>query len=227
MERNQQGIQAQHEEFPGPSTHQGQAICGVSVPKEGISHWNDHRSSLWTRCSERERGMHKSFHHASPTCLKSFPAAPASSLFSELPPSFPALWTLPSLFSGLLVGIHNGFLTVGCIRGLWFLESNPVSGSSSQNSRSSALSKMQPSALANSPSLCGEFWVSASRHCRGGPLLWGHNYYFQENCVPPKPRVLTCTGLESMLLSFSSMSFEQLLENSHASPSSFNYPKET
>lgn len=64
------------------------------------------------------------------------------SLFSELPPLFLALWTLPALFPGSLVGIQSDCLTLGFVWGLLFLESNPVSGSRSQNSESSALSAL-------------------------------------------------------------------------------------
>lgn len=56
--RKQQDLRAQCKEFPRLSLHQGQAVCGVSVAKVDISHQNTHRSSLWTRCSERdERDM--------------------------------------------------------------------------------------------------------------------------------------------------------------------------
>lgn len=110
------------------------------------------------------------------------------SLISELPPLFLALWTLPALFPGSLVGIQSDCLTLGFVWGLLFLESNPVSGSRSQNSESSALS-----AFANCASSAGNHQHQLHDIAMGVPSCGGHNYYFQENCVPPNPKVLTCS----------------------------------
>lgn len=105
------------------------------------------------------------------------------SLFSELSPLFLALWTLPALFPGSLVGIQSDCLTLGFVWGLLFLESNPVSGSRSQNSESSALR-----ASANCASLCREASASASWHRHGGPLLWGPQLLFPRELCPSQPQ---------------------------------------
>lgn len=83
-----------------------------------------------------EKILRKSCMIIPPLCLSSLSEESLSrpSLFSGLPPSFPALWTLPALFPGSLLGIQSDCLTLGFIWGLLFLESNFVSGSRSQNS---------------------------------------------------------------------------------------------